>query len=547
MARALLVSYPGYPSTPRHLVANSWLANTAGALLAAGHEACIVDYGSVAMMRRLFPEGLSAQLRPLAARQMSGGGGSPDAEQLAKLQELAAHLDAHQERTVNEAAEELLAQVRREQPDLVGFELSDGDGFSGSVTMAEMLRAEFPKLHICAGGRKAAWFRKLIFRATKGFDTIVFGDPEVAVVRLAELAEKQGTRREIPGIVYEQGGQAIETPRDDSVSLDELALPAYDTETYPAMAGDEKIKMVILSESRGCPNRCAFCVHPMEDGGRQRLASATKIVDTMQAMQELHGISVFRFGGASTPGSLIYEVAEEILRRGLDVQYNTFGHFRSANPDHFEVMARSGLYSIFFGLESGAQQILDRAIHKGIKLTRVEETLRAAQAAGIFSAASMIVPLPFDTEATLAESLDFVTRLRPDSVPLQFPGVFPGTPWIEKPEQYNIEIDDAERFLLDNLDYRFKLLFPPQFWDPLPYKINGMSFHEFTAVTMQFAGQLEAAGLLTNFSHTLAAIAQSAEMEPRQLRDMAQLWCVTGDAEAMGNMVRKANRGMLRG
>jgi anaerobic magnesium-protoporphyrin IX monomethyl ester cyclase len=546
MARTLLVSYPGYPSTPRHLVANSWLANTAGALLAAGHEARIVDYGTVAMMRRLFPEALTAQLKPIATRQMTDRPGNPDVEQLGKLQELAAHLDAHQQQTTNEAAEELLAQVRREKPDLVGFDLSDGDGFSGSVTMAEMLHAEFPKLHICAGGRKAAWFRKLIFRTTNGFDTIGFGDPEVAVVRLAEFTEGKGRLQEIPGIVYEDSGQAIETPRDDSVSLDELALPAYDTDTYPAMAGDEKIKMVILTDSRGCPNRCAFCVHPMEDGGRQRIASATKIADVMQTIQQLHGISVFRFGGSSTPGSLMYEVAREIIRRGLDVQYNTFGHFRSANPDHFQLMAQSGLYSIFFGLESGSQEILDKAVHKGIKLAEVEPTLHAAQAAGIFAAASMIVPLPFDTQDTLAESLNFVTRLRPDSVPLQFPGVLPGTPWIENPQHYGIEIDDVERFLLDNLDYRFELLFPPQFWDPLPYKINGMSFHEFTAVTMQFARQLEEADILTNFSHTLAAIAQSAEMAPRQLRDMAQLWCVTGDAEAMGSMVEKANRGIIR-
>jgi len=46
---------------------------------------------------------------------------------------------------------------------------------------------------------------------------------------------------------------------------------------------------------------------------------------------------------------------------------------------------------------------------------------------------------------------------------------------------------------------------------------------------------------LTNSSHTLAAIAKSAGMRPRQLRDAAQLWCVTGNAEAMGEMVRRAN------
>jgi len=545
MARALLVSYPGYPSTPRHLVANNWLANLAGALIGAGHEAEIVDYGTVSMMRRLFPEAVTAQLQPLAAGLM-GGGGQPNAEQLAKLQEWSAQLDAHQEQTVRELGAELVAHSRRWQPDLVAFELSDGDGYSGSVHLAERLREQFPDTHITAGGRKAGWFRGIIFRSTAAFDTIIFGDPEGVIVKLADIAEGRGSLEQTPGIACRAGAEIVEHPRDESVELDSFPMPVYDSAVYPAMAADDKIKMVILTDSRGCPNRCAFCVHPREDGGRQRTASPARIADTMQHLQQQHGISVFRFGGASTAGDLMYAVAQEIIQRGLEIEYNSFGHFRTANADHFEVLANSGLYSLFFGLGSGSQRILDQAVHKGIKLERVGETLKAAQAAGIFSAASMIVPLPFDTPATLAESLEFVKGLQPDSVPLQFPGVFPGTPWIEQPEKYNIEIGGVDEYLASNLDYRVKLLFPPQFWEPLPYKINGMAFQEMTAVTMQFAAELEAAGILTNFSHTLASIAKSAGMEPRQLRDMAQLWCVTGDAEAMGGLVRRANEAIIR-
>jgi len=43
------------------------------------------------------------------------------------------------------------------------------------------------------------------------------------------------------------------------------------------------------------------------------------------------------------------------------------------------------------------------------------------------------------------------------------------------------------------LDYQIKLLFPPAYWQPLPYKVNGLSFAEFTALTSRFAAQLEAA------------------------------------------------------
>lgn len=538
MARVLLVSYPGYPSSPAQLVANPWLADQAGALAATGHEVLALDYGTVTMMRRLYPEALTAQLKPLVAGMMAGGGSGLDEAGLKMMQDLQARLDAYQAEIVAALAEELAAQVAHYRPQLVMFEIGDGDGFTGTITLAGRLKDQFPDMLIGAGGRKAAWFRELIFKRHTVFDAVVFGDPEDVVVRLAAVGEGRGRLEEVPGVAYAAAGS---TPADDSVPLDDLPLPLYDPAVYPAMAGDEKLRLAILTESRGCANRCGFCSHPWEDGGHQRLASAGKIVDTMQTLQQQSGLSVFRFAGASTPAALMFEIAQEILRRGLHLRYNSFGHFRSANPAHFEVLAQSGLYSMFFGLESGCQEILDRAVHKGVKLEQVRETVQAAQAAGIFTATSMIAPLPFDTEATLAESLRFVTELKPDSVPLQFPGLMPGSRWIANPAKYNFEIDDVEKFLLDGLDYRFRLLFPPQFWDPLPYKLNGLSFREFTALTIRFGGRLEAAGLLTNFSHTLAAIARSAGMPARQLRDAAQLWCVTGDAEGMGAMIARAN------
>jgi len=130
-------------------------------------------------------------------------------------------------------------------------------------------------------------------------------------------------------------------------------------------------------------------------------------------------------------------------------------------------------------------------------------------------------------------------------VPLQFPGLMPGTRWAQDPAKYNLDIPDVEAYFTAFMGYRIKLLFPPPFWTPLPYKVNGMSFQEFIGVTMWFAGRLEQAGILTNLSHTLAAIAQSAGMPPRQLRDAAQLWFVTGDAEAAGAMVARANTAMV--
>ncbi len=544
MARGLLVSYAGYPYTPSSLTPDNGLANLAGALLEAGHEARIVDYGTVSTMRRLFPEPLSAQLKPVAQELLGGGGGPPTTGQMMKLQELQAQLSDHQEAEVRRIGHELVAEVRQFQPDFVGFKLWNGDGFTGSVGLAQMLREEFPDLHIYAGGPQASWFKGVIYQRTDVFEAIAHGEAEATILALAEHAGGQRDLAQIPAIIYSEGGQVHEVPRSEWLDLDALPTPVYDPEVYPAMAGEEKIKIIVLDDSRGCPYRCGFCTHPLESGTRLRTAAPALLVDRMEQMITRDGISVFRFAGSSTPGSLMYQVAQEILKRGLHVQYACFGHFASADPEHFDVMARSGLYAIFFGVESGCQEVLDKAVRKGLDLAKVKDTVEAAQQAGLFVAASMIVPLPFDTEQTIQQSLEFISDIRPDSVPVQFPGLLPGTPWMEEPEKYNFAVD-KEEILRIGLDYKIKLLFPPQFWDPLPYEVNGMSFHEFSAVTMEFAAKLEAAGVLTNVPDDMALIARCAGMTPRQLRDGARLWCVTGDAAAIAQLVTRANEQIL--
>ena len=540
MARALLVSYAGYPYTPSSLTPDNGLANLAGALVEAGHEVRIIDYGTISTMRRLFPRALSEQVRPLAG-QLLGSSQPPSAQALARLQQFSDQLEAHQEEELGTIGAELVAEVRHLRPDFVGFKTWNGDGFTGTVALAKRLRAQFPSLHIYAGGPQTSWFRDVVYRRTEVFEALAYGEGEQIILDLAEHATGQRKLGSIPGIIYKEQGVVKQVPRAEGLNLDDLPTPIYDEEIYPAMAGEEKIKIIVLDDSRGCPYACGFCTHPLESGHRLRVASPGRLVDMMELMRKKYGVRVFRFSGSSTPGRLMHEVAEEILQRDLDVLYTCFGHFASADPDHFETMIRSGLYATFFGIESGCQEILDKAVRKGIDLEKVKQTVAAAKRAGIFTVTSMIVPLPFDTEQTIQRSLEFILEIRPDSVPVQFPGLLPGTPWMQEPEEFAFEVADREQMLLEGLDYKIKLLFPPAYWEPLPYKVNGMNFGEFTALTTRFAASLEASGILTGVPDDNALIAHCAGISPREFRDQARLWCLTGDAEAMAQMVRAAN------
>ncbi len=536
MANVLLVTYAGYPYTPSSLCPDNGLGLLAAVLREAGHGVRILDFGTLDTMRRLYPEELSRRALPVL-QELAAAQGPPGPSLVQELGRLDAELEAHQAREVQAVAEEVEREVADLEPALVGLKLWNGDGFTGSVTIAERLRKRYPSLKLLAGGPHATWCGRFIYERTGAFDAVVLGEAEDRILDLVAHATEGKSLANLPGVVFSAEGHA--TP-PASVDLDEIPRATYDESVYPAMAGDQKLKLIVIDDSRGCPYCCAFCTHPYESGRRLRVRSADRIVADMAAMVGEYGFRTFRFAGSSTPGSLMAEVAQGILDRGLDVQYTSFAHFSSSLPDHFEVLRRSGLYSMFFGLETGSEELLRRAAGKPIRLEAVRETVRAAKAAGIKVVCSMIVPMPFETEETLAESLRLVLELRPDSVPVQFAGLFPGTRWFKEAEEYGFEVD-RDTYMRENMDYKFKLLFPPSFWKPLPYRMNGMGFSEFTRITGRFAAALEAEGILTNVPDDNMLMAELAGMGPREFRDQARAWCAAGLVAPMEQFVRRYN------
>ena len=539
MANVVLVGYAGYPYTPSSLCPDNGLGILAAVLQQAGHHVRVLDFGTVDTMRRLYPEELSAKVGPLLM-QMAGLRGQPPPPELVRaLGEADAELEQHQARETQGIAEEVAREVADIEPAFVGFKLWNGDGFTGSMAIAEAIRRRTPGVKLFAGGPHATWCGPVIYERTGVFDAIAVGEAERTILDLAAHALRGKPLEGIGGIITAAGGDA--TPVG-GVEMDDIPTAVYDVDVYPALAGDGKLKLFVLDDSRGCPYCCAFCTHPFESGTRLRTRSAARLVDDMEGIIAAHGTRAFRFSGSSTPGSLMAQVAEEILRRGLDVRYTSFGHFASSAPEHFDVMRKSGLRALFFGLETGSEELLRKSAEKPVDLARVRETVAQAKAAGIFVCCSMIVPMPGETDETLQESLRLLMELRPDAAPVQFPGLLPGTPWFEHPEKYGFEVD-RERYLREQLDYKLKLLFPPAFWKPLPYKVNGMTFGEFTQITAQFVARLEADGILTNVPDDNVLMAELAGMGLREFRDAARLWCATGDAASMARFVAAHNAG----
>ena len=424
--RSILVNFNGYPVTMNSLIPDNGLASLAGCLLEDGHETLILDYNTVSNFERMVPQELRVMLSNAYEAFLSDirTAGKLSEETTNLLIELDGKLEQHKEEEFIKIAGEIIDKIEEVNADFIGFKLWTGDGFYGSEKIARHIKGKYPDLKIFAGGPHVDWFKENVLHYTDVFDAIAYGEGEETISLLAEYVEGKRKLSEVPNLIYKQN---VENPDEDGgeikftelkriENLNLLPDPIYDDEIYPAMKGNQKIKFIMIDESRGCPNKCHFCVHPLKSGNRWRLRDVKETVDLMERLGNKVGTNAFRLAGSNTPARLKNEMASEIIRRGLKVKYVCFGHVGDADREDYELLHKSGCISLFFGVESGSQEILDKDINKGVKVEQIIRSLKKAKKANLLTVASIIAPCPHDTPETLKQTLDVLVEANPDSV-----------------------------------------------------------------------------------------------------------------------------------
>jgi radical SAM superfamily enzyme YgiQ (UPF0313 family) len=542
--RWLLINYSGYPYAPNSFLPDNGLAGLAGVLQQKGKEVLILDYCTVSTLEHFSSASLQSRLR-----SAWNGVRSPETGVRASLRRLGSlarlrisdrERKALRVRFETKAASEILEFVRKRGIDAIGFKLWNGDGLEGALRMARLIRKEKPHLRIIGGGPQVDIFMQRLLGVCDCFDALAFGEGEDTIRMLSESGADPASYASIPNLLFQRDGQIVQTETRPVADLGSLPLPVYDPEIYPAMRNNEKIRILVIDESRGCRNGCAFCIHPIKSNRSLRTKDPRRLVDEIETMIARHGIRTFRFAGSCTPYGELETFASELCRRNLDVRYTAFAHVRGSETANFELLRQSGCLSLFFGLESGSQKVLDK-MRKGVKASAIPTAIRRAKDAGIFTVGSLIYPAPGDTEETEEETLTLLRPNKPDAIAAQSPIVGPRIAWFETPGDFGIHFDDREAYAQAAMRWKLNLLLPPAFWKPLPVRIDGQSSRQVLARTARFVKRLEAEGFMTSVSDDTYLMSVRAEMEVSDFRDQARLAFFTGDAAAARRLVARIN------
>lgn len=270
--------------------------------------------------------------------------------------------------------------------------------------------------------------------AQSALDLVAGGEADTAVADLLDGKD----RREVPGL-YWRNGDATETSGASGLieNLDDLALPAW--QIYP-MEGNKRVTKLIARDlpvttvefSRGCIYSCDFCASKNTLGRGYRKKSPQRCAEEMVRLARLGFREAILVDDIFTSDvEWAAEVCEAIIAADPKVSWSCTNGIRvdSATPELFELLRRAGCYRLYFGLESGSDEVL-KAFGKGGRATleRAVDATRMARKAGLEPNGYFMVGLTGDTEETMAQTIEFARQVELDMMKCGICVPFPGTP-----------------------------------------------------------------------------------------------------------------------
>ncbi|EME69321.1 Fe-S oxidoreductase [Paramagnetospirillum caucaseum] len=329
--------------------------------------------------------------------------------------------------TVNDAGplgddfESLIRKIVEFKPDIVGFSVFTAN-FAQAVESVRLVR-EHPALRdtlVVIGGPHVYTFREKTL-ADIPADVAVYGEAEADLIELLEFYD--GTRaslEEVNGLFFRSEQGIVQTQETHSSrSLDHFGFPdwdQFDFSLYRNIPGQiRRYPMTSMVTSRGCPFRCNFCFQAGRFADKYRRYSPELVIDEIQRLQSRYGIREIQFWDDIffINKKWVETFCRLIQEKKIDITWSGYARVDLISPELLRMARDSGCWNIFYGFETGTQEMLD-FLEKKATLEQAVNASRWTREAGIISRGSFMLGLPNETPELGEKTIDFAIQLDPD-------------------------------------------------------------------------------------------------------------------------------------
>lgn len=323
----------------------------------------------------------------------------------------------------------LVNDIRSFKPQLVIMN-TVAASLRNDIGVAEIIKKNLNSTHITAIGLHSTAVPESILNSSGAIDSAIIGEPDSTVLNLARTLQNGGYPFKVKNIAFTLDGEVRKTGiSPDWIDIDTLPVPAWEffnLKNYKLPFS--RTPFLLVTTSRGCPYDCTFCPVWIYYGKTPRLRSPVKIVDEIEYDVKKFGITDFLFWSESFTLSEehVYGICNEILKRGLKIDWMCNSRVDNVNPEMLRIMKRAGCWLIGYGIESGDQNILDK-VNKKITLDKIRNAIEITRREGITVVGHIIIGLPGESEETIRETIRFSIESGLDFAQFYCAVPFPGS------------------------------------------------------------------------------------------------------------------------
>jgi len=371
----------------------------------------------------------------------------------------------------------LQERLIRLKPAVIGFQAYSYD-FGTAVRGIIDIKKVIPDVPVILGGPHVSATNTLSLEEIPEIDFAFAGEGEVGLPQLMKglSGEENIPLRDIPGLIYREGGVVRQNPRAVIENLDALGFPAWDL-MVPAEYPDSpqsgfyrRFPIASISTTRGCPYLCTFCGSAVNMGKKLRFRSIPVVLDEMRMLYYDYGVREFHIidDMFNFKKQRVIDFCEGIHKHKLDINY-TFPNGLRLNlldREMLSMMKKTGAYAFNVGIESGSQRILDK-MKKNLTLQLIEEKVNMIREAGLDPCGFFIIGFPGETMEDIKATIRFAKKLKLKRAHFSNFLPLPGT--------------EATRHLLENREIE-KPAWDNLFYSKVPYAPRGISKRKLKAL-----------------------------------------------------------------
>jgi len=334
--------------------------------------------------------------------------------------------DHSEEHDFSQWFDETLADIGKTfQPDVIGFSSLFVTGYQNLISLGNVAKKIFPAAFRIVGGNVATtMYRELLHDEPDAFNALCFGEGELPLLELFASPDMQQCCDESTSWITRKNllsgshyAHNFIQDLDDITPLDYSAISLDDYHYNPTIKAytgiEDKANYITYMGSRGCPFLCTFCSAHTVHGRKMRNFSIPRIREELTRLTE-----VFNANTLVIEDDMFLwnnEWATEVLRIAQELKLNCF--FPNAlalyalDRKMLEELHKTGVRQLTLAVESGSSRVLKEIMKKPLKLSITNSVVKNCQELGIYTDCNIILGMPGETKADIAEGREFLLNL----------------------------------------------------------------------------------------------------------------------------------------